>query len=459
MSQTKNIIFLLTALLSQLLINPTFSEERPSTKAYYAMDGFCCGGEESDPHAVFGLETSDGYILLGKSMDNTGNENGFAVKISKSLPREKLFLHPEEGESFEWALAVGDENRREGFNSAAVSQDYVFIAGYKETQKNTIDRFLTKVRLEDGKIIWSQSFPSKKKNYSSAFESIIVTSENGLLLTGVTNSEYESIEGFKSYGNPSGGNAFSMYFSKESLISKSAPKMPDWEMEYKNSLTGKSIQKTSSDGNFVIASSSHEPTVAKVLKIDSAGKILWEKNYPKHGEITDISVTSDGFFLSGHKGGWETGIDGSITKISKEGKVLWNKIYGNPVGGENKYIGLDSGNKKIIFDECWGITTVNNEDAVMACGTGIEGCEELSGNLKNQCEEDPRTTWRSFLVRIDSSGKVVWEKTGSFTFPGEEDDYDVPSTASEWVFMTKNGEVASVIDLSFGIGLEIIELN
>ena len=39
---------------------------------------------------------------------------------------------------------------------------------------------------------------------------------------------------------------------------------------------------------------------------------------------------------------------------------------------------------------------------------------------------------------------------------GEE---DVPSTASEWIFQTKNGNFASVVDLGFGIGLEILTDN
>ena len=73
----------------------------PSTVAYFVTDGSCCGGEESDPHAVFGIESSDGYILIGKSLDETGNENGFALKMSKGLPNKKLFLHPDENKSYE----------------------------------------------------------------------------------------------------------------------------------------------------------------------------------------------------------------------------------------------------------------------------------------------------------------------------------------------------------------------
>ena len=192
----KSFVFWIVFLLLQLLGHITIAQETPTTKAYYVIDGSCCGGEESDPHAVFGIETSDGYILLGKSIDNSGNENGFSVKISKNLPQEKLFLHPEEEESFEWSLVIGAEDRRDGFNSAAIYQDHIFIAGYKETQKDVIDRFLTKVRLQDGEVIWSRSFPSKNQKSSSAFESVILTSENGILLTGVTNSDYEEIEGF-----------------------------------------------------------------------------------------------------------------------------------------------------------------------------------------------------------------------------------------------------------------------
>ena len=54
---------------------------------------------------------------------------------------------------------------------------------------------------------------------------------------------------------------------------------------------------------------------------------------------------------------------------------------------------------------------------------------------------------------------LIWEKTGSFTFPGEENEEDVPSTASEWIFQTQNGNFASVVDLGFGVGLEILTDN
>ena len=60
------------------------------------------------------------------------------------------------------------------------------MAGYKESKVGVIDRFLMKINTIDGSLIWSKTFPSLKKGKSSAFESIVLTSENALLLTGVT---------------------------------------------------------------------------------------------------------------------------------------------------------------------------------------------------------------------------------------------------------------------------------
>ncbi len=452
--------FLYTFFYAMMLTgNNLFGQENTKTKSYYVIDSACCGWEESDPHAVFGIESLDGYILIGKSLDNKTKENGFAVKISKDLPSKKLILHPEENKSFEWSIVIGENGMRDGFNSAAILKEFILIAGYKETVKNVIHRYLIKVRLSDGSIIWSKSFPGKNKKKSSAFESVVLTNDNGILLTGVTNSEYSSMEGFKSYGNPTSGNAFTMYFSYEQLMNNFPPNEPVWEKVYKNTLTGKSIIKIEDSNEFIIAGSSHEPSDAKVLKIRNDGKIIWEKIYPNHGELTDIANVYNNFFLSGHKYNLKKGIEGSITKISKTGSVLWSKTYGNPETENNIFSRKTLFDESLIFDECWSITSVASSGVVIACGTGIEECDELNGKIKIDCENDPRNTWRSYLIKISNNGEIIWERTGSFTFPEEEDALDLPSTASEWVFETSMGDIAIVNDLDFGIGLEIIELS
>ncbi len=40
---------------------------------------------------------------------------------------------------------------------------------------------------------------------------------------------------------------------------------------------------------------------------------------------------------------------------------------------------------------------------------------------------------------------------------GEEEEENVIATASEYVFVTKGGKIASITDLSIGIGLQLFE--
>ena len=213
-----------------------FSEGLPHTKLYAVTDGFCCGGEESDPHAVHGFEVmNNGFVLSGKSIDSAGTEEGFVIKFPNNLPDERIFLSPDEEHLFDWVYLFGSPGKRDGANGAVSIFDSVFVTGYSENDSGVINGYLAKVNLQDGKLKWEKSFESMSKNKSTAFESILVTSDQGLILSGVTNSHKDSFEGFKSYGNPQSGETLVMYFDKETLISDNPPKNPSWEIILKNS--------------------------------------------------------------------------------------------------------------------------------------------------------------------------------------------------------------------------------
>ena len=448
-------IFLITLILFPF--SSSVALEKLKQKSFYVMDGDCCGGEESDPHAVHGIETESGaFILTGKIIDESGMEDGFIVKVPNSLPDEKIFLHEDEDFNIDWSLKIGSENKRDGLNSTALLTDAIFAGGYLENQRGIIERHLIKLNERTGALIWAQSYPSKNNKRESAIESITPSLNNGLIIAGVKNSEEGTIEGFKSYGNPATGDAFVMYFSEEKISSEVAPDGPTWEIDIPDTLSGKHIvEAPDNDGYILAAHSDGETAEAKIVKISSMGELEWTLDVPSHGEVTAIAATNKGYFISGHKFDQFDGIDASISKISLGGKFIWNKTYGNPSGGETIFAGLDGGNPKFIYDECWGITQFQN-GLVVACGTGIEDCEELSVKNQSDCESDPRSIWRSYLLNIDFSGNLIWERATSFTFDDEEDD-DVPSTASEWVFTNANGSIVSVVDLSFGFGLEVLQ--
>lgn len=442
-----------TALLL-LSSSSSLAFELPAHSSFYVMDGSCCGGEESDPHAVHGFETEKGnFILSGKMFDASGLEDGFIVKLPNSLPSKTIFLSDEEEFNLDWSVKIGATGKRDGINAAASQGGAVFAGGYLENQRGIIDSHLVKLDTASGAIVWSHSFPSDNKNRESAIETIIQSSHNGLLIAGVKNSKPGTLEGFKSYGNPVTGNAYLMFFQEKQLAVDIAPIQPAWEIVLKDATSIKhAAELPTLDGYVLAAHSRLEEANAKVIKITENGQIEWQLDIPDHGELTAISPTTQGYFLSGHKMDEFGGIDASISKVSLEGKLLWIKRYGNPSGGKLIFSDLNSGNPTMIYDECWGITEFR-KGLVAACGTGIEDCEELEQNLRAICQDDPRNIWRSYLIHIDYSGNLISQRLSSFHF----DEKDVVSTASEWVFTTSRGNLASVVDLDFGVGIEVLK--
>ena len=439
-----------------VLFSSCFAADQPVQKSFFVMDGSCCGGEDVDPHAIHGIETKNGaFILSGKMIDSSGMEDGFIVKIPSSLPDKKIFLHEEEEYNVEWAVKIGTVNNRDGINSASSLGDWVFAGGFLQNKRGIIDSYLVKLNEISGDIIWAISYPSRNENRESAIETLVRSSDNGIIIGGVRNSQKGTLEGFKSYGNPLTGNAYIMYFSKHQINSKIAPRKPTWEIDIKGAVSIKHLAVLPNGGGYILAAHSDgEPFHAKVLKISTEGKVQWELEVPIHGELTALVATENGHFLSGHKTDQFNGIDASISKISLSGEFVWNKTYGNPTGGDTIFSKLDGGDPNLIYDECWSITQFKI-GLVLACGTGIEHCEGLSTGLRSVCENDPRTTWRSYLIHVDFSGNLIWQRASSFMFDGDEDD--IPSTSSEWVFLTASGGLASVVDLSFGIGLEVLK--
>jgi len=441
--------------------------DAPDIIFYVATSEVCCG---EDPHAVHGTETPDGnFVLAGKSIDSDGEWQGFAVKFPADLPSGTIWLDPEEKFTYKWSQRFGTDGNKDSVNGVATNENAVFVAGFISSHFGMIERYLAKLDLFNGSVIWEKTFPDKHANGESAFESIQLTDNGGIILSGFVGGQNGDLEGFKSYGNPQSGMAFIMYLNEKIISGSTEPQNPTWEKVYSHALSGKTVREiTGNERGYVLASSTRdEKPQALVVRTDENGKLIWSKQYPEHGELTDITLlfnnsVLDGFALAGHVHMPDGGVDGVITRITPDGDVVWNKSYGNPVGGVGMFNGLEEGNKKLIFDECWSIEGLDDGGAVMACGTGIEECEPFQENSKlfEECEADPRKNWRSLLVRVNGNGDLIWQHVGSYRFPEENEegeDEEVASSASEFVFITSKGEFASITDLAFGIGLQLLE--
>ena len=58
---TKTIIHIILIFCAPSL---SVASDIPKQKSFIVMDGSCCNGEESDPHAVHGIQTQSGAFIL-----------------------------------------------------------------------------------------------------------------------------------------------------------------------------------------------------------------------------------------------------------------------------------------------------------------------------------------------------------------------------------------------------------
>ncbi len=452
----------ITALLlpNLALANTGVSANAPEKSFYVGFGEDCCG---EDPHPVHGIAIADGsYVVVGKSMDASGNQDGFILRFQGDSLSGTSFVEAEELSNLGWSATIGSSGNMDGLNNAASTANAILASGFTYTPAGTIDRYLVKYDLNTGNKIWEATFPDSSNTLDGAYESMLLTADGGLVLTGVMDAEPGTLEGFKSYGNPATGSAFLEYLSPAQINSDNAPQSANWLTTLAGANSGKGVRELPG-GGFVVAALDDDEGAARAYRIDAGGNVVWANSYPNHGEVTDLTLLSSngsvsGIALVGHYRPEGGGIDGSVTKISLDGEFVWHTSVGDPEGGIGQFAGLGTGNPNLIFDECWGIQGTIDGGMVLACGTGIEGCGEYSPGspIHAECMADPRKTWRGYLVKLDQSGNEVWHRVDSFLEPGE---VEAPDSASEYVALKADGSVVSIVDQGFGIGVLVLNPN
>lgn len=433
------------------------SAHAPSIVFYAGIGEDCCG---EDPHAVHGLQAPDGgYIVGGKSIDAAGEWQGFAVKVGPPAPRGNVWLAADEADTYSWSITFGTDGNKDAVNNLAATAQAVFLAGFKSTSDATPHAYLAKHDLSTGALLWEMTIPPAAAGAASAIEVVQITPDGDLVAGGITDAPKDGLEGFKSYGNPFGGTAFLMRLSAAQIQADTAPDAPTWSQTYAGSTTVKGARPVAdATGGFIVLTASEDET-ATLIRTDDQGATLWTQSYPDRGEATDVAVVAvdgvvDGFAFIGH-GGDGTTLDGFVTKVHTDGTVAWTKSFGDPIGGVGKFAGLGAGNPALIYDECWGIQATSDGGLVTACGTGIEGCDNWpsGSDISTECQQDPRVDWRGMVTRFAADGALVWQRVDSFSPP---DGGEISSSASEYVALTSDGGILSVVDEAFGIGVLVL---
>ena len=205
----------------------------PSIKHYLGVSGGSgTHGVPGDAHAVHGFVTKDGagYIVCGKGNERgeTGASiDGFVLRINPCPQQSDYGQHylgvalnragNDCRTNYKWVTRIGSLGRYDFTNWVAESPDgkYIIAVGATNVGVGThhIARVVSKLDADTGTIIWSATLPINDHlgtERSSAYESVVFTSDGGFVVSGVANYPFEgsATEGpmFKSAGQIEEGN-------------------------------------------------------------------------------------------------------------------------------------------------------------------------------------------------------------------------------------------------------------
>ena len=238
------------------------------------------------------IESNDGgYVLTGG-----GSSDGLSL-IKTNLNGDIIWqkIHP----------LVANDNALNGIGVSIVQAEdggYV-IAGNSDYETFNHPVLLLKTDSQ-GDTLWTKSFFP----YGGARQ-VIESNDGGFVVVGWTQGKTFLIK------TDSDGNTL-------------------WTNEWfgENGQAGYSLDKTTDDG-FVITGylvNENDITVIKIMKTDSAGNLLWVRDYGIEGIGYSIKQTTDeGFITAGKDNGRLV-----IIKTSANGDSLWTKFYGNESNGQ-----------------------------------------------------------------------------------------------------------------------------
>mgnify|MGYP001161361072 FL=1 len=363
-----------------------------ATQQWYASHQ----GSLEESHGHFILSCQDGgFVQIG--------ETGFLPNSAKLL-----IVKTDENGILLWKKEFHQNGHNLGNSVLEVDDGYI-ICG--EIDQNSA---LIKLDKINGNVIFNSNIDNGGLD---AFEHVAKT-DNGFLAVGynqaydVTNTFYTEGYGYVTFLDSNGqkisGIDLSSYISHAYRIS-------------------------AHNNHYYIAGLSSNAESYVLLKMDSTGQVIWKKEYG--GSNSDhcfgMDLSNDGFiFLTGHTLSGTENWDTYTIKINFLGDVVWESKKGNPRGF----------NPKFIHDEAWDVKATTDGGCIVVAGTGDE-----YGNYNRKCgnDGDNSNTWHVYIIRYNSNGEVVWEKT----FGGDEG----MDWAGEAIDLTNDGgSIIAVDDGSFG---------
>ena len=339
------------------------------------------------------LTLDDGYLITGfTSSFGNGGKDLWIIKTDKD--RKKV-----------WDRFYGGMYMETGLKSMKADKNgFIVLAQTHSYGSGSGDIWVVKID-SIGNLIWEKTYGNENLDTAS---DITTSNENGFIITGTTISKKtNSIDGYIMKIDTIGNVIWSQIYGGLDIDGISSVSKINDEYGYmlfgytKSYMLDNSRKKKKGFIGKIIASILKKgPTSeAWLINIDEYGDRNWHITYggKKEDIGKEIKPFSDGsFLLSG-----ETNSSGKgekdiwLIKIDGDGKILWESTIGS---------------KK---DEFFGSSLIDYKDNIIISGQ-VPMKKKFSFKallrFKQKNETKDKLKYKSFIAKVSSKGKVIWEK-------------------------------------------------
>lgn len=352
------------------------------------------GGSKNDVANSIVKTADGGYVISGYTQSKD-----FDIKDKNNESFDFWVLKFSSENEIIWNKTFGGSDDDRGADIIATSDGGFAILGYTTstdlngTQNAGSQDFLIRKITADGTLSWQKTFGFSGSDKGI---SLIQTSDNGYLLTGVLDVSASNGQGnSKSSQKHAGGDVWAVKLNANGNF--------EWSKYFGGSFTDTpfGVVETNDNNYIIVASSDSEDfniTNNKgtydfwVLKISKEGNLIWEKNFggSEIDEPRGITTTNDGNFIivgdtrsSNKDVATNNGAaDLWIIKITTDGNLIWEKT-----------IGASS------FDVARSISKTQDNGFIIAGSS-----RSSDAGFTNQGQND------AWVLKVNESGEIEWKK-------------------------------------------------
>ena len=316
-----------------------------------------------------------------------------------------------------WERTYGGSDEDVAESIVATSDGGYAVAGYTKSKgAGSYDIWLLKLD-SSGAVVWERTYGGS--DWDDA-KSIVATSDGGYAVAGYTESKGAGFEDIWLLKLDSSGAVV-------------------WERTYGVSNHDKAYSiVATSDGGYAVAGSTNSKGAGSkdiwLLKLDSSGAVLWERTYgvSNHDKAYSIVATSDGgYAVAGSTNSKGAGsVDIWLLKLDSSGDVVWERTYGGSAwddaesivatsdggyavagytyskgaGGEDIWLLKLDSSGAVVWERTYG---GSDSDVAYSIVATSDGGYAVAGYTKSK----GAGSFDIWLLKLDSSGAVLWERT------------------------------------------------